>query len=483
MNGHLRGWYVSGGIAYCLAVGLLAGSGNLAIAAMIGMLPMLVIIGDAFLASNGVAVIIFAMVMNLTELSLARLPLFSHPFHLYLPDILVVLVFLHWALGKRPAGLVRQPPPAAFLLAAAVFCATVLIGTVEGYTAYSTPLISNSSRLVIYAIFAVAVTRYTPAQLERGLRIGFYLGVVVTAVLGTYYLATGTSQTNQAVVTTGGDRTIALSTSMFVAGGMILALLSIARSRSFSEARLDWAILTLGIYEQILALSRTTLIALVILVPAILLSSREARRRVLVVALILGAVILSVVLVANPSTPAPIASFERRIFDTNSQDRDVLWRAQAAHAMLSGLDSHLLTGVGFGRSPYFTLRGLNEQVKGGDPHDGFIYLLSGGGLLALASFVSMILLSFRILARRITTASAGDRLVLWWSGAFLFVYLVNVATLPVISIVFYMPTLWILLGIPFTSRLPASNRPTDASGDAPTKLKKAPAVPALAATH
>jgi O-antigen ligase len=249
---------------------------------------------------------------------------------------------------------------------------------------------------------------------------------------------------------------------MYVAGGMIIALLSITRSRSFSDVKLDWAILALGTYEQILALSRTTLLALVILVPVILLSSRRSRRQLLTVALILGVLTFSIILVANPSTPAPVASFEKRIFDTNSQDPEILWRAQAADAMLSGLDSHLLTGFGFGRSPFFTIEDTYVQVQGGDPHDGFIYLLSGGGIFALASFLGVLFIGFRRLMRRTAGAPAEDSLVLWWSGAFLVVYLFNVATLPVISIVFFMPTLWILLGVPFASRMRAPDQTPNA---------------------
>jgi O-antigen ligase len=440
----------------CGLVAILLVRREVALASVVALLPFAALLVEKYLASNGVTLVVVAMVMNLSGLPFIGSPLATHPVNIYIPDVLVALACLHRAVGTFGR---RQTPgrlTPSMRAALSLFLLALTVGVFEGHAAYDTQFVSNATRLGLYSLFMLSTGTLTPAQLERGLRIGFYAGVVISALLGTYYLATGISQTTQSSLSTGGVRLIGLSAAMYAAGGMVMAMLSIVRTPPGASTKIHWSVLVLGLYLQVLSLGRATFIALAIVLPLIMLGSRAGRRRGVLVVLLLLTLGAGITLFNTPPLPPQVATFERRIFNSTAQDPDIQWRAKAAAAELSGIGGHLFSGFGFGRVAYFTLDNTFVPVLGGDPHDGFLYLLAGGGVLALGSFILVLAAAGGALFRRALRAPPDDMTVLLWAAGFLLIYVLNFATEPVLSQAQFMPTLWILLGIPFAATRRAS---------------------------
>jgi len=81
-------------------------------------------------------------------------------------------------------------------------------------------------RLFLYAAVVVGLVGMTAAHLHRLLVWLFYTGAVLVTVVGLINLALGRSATDQFALSTGGTRLIAISTSIYCAGTLFLALLN-----------------------------------------------------------------------------------------------------------------------------------------------------------------------------------------------------------------------------------------------------------------
>jgi O-antigen ligase len=106
-----------------------------------------------------------------------------------------------------------------------------------------------------------------------------------------------------------------------------------------------------------------------------------------------------------------------------------------------------ILGLGFGRATTFVFDGLEYQ-GGGDPHNGFVYLLAGGGILALGGFIVLVGVFVRDAVRRLHTTAGVDRLLLVWSVAMWAILMVNALT----GIIFTEPqsilALWAIMLLP-----------------------------------
>jgi O-antigen ligase len=113
-------------------------------------------------------------------------------------------------------------------------------------------------------------------------------------------------------------------------------------------------------------------------------------------------------------------------------------------------------GVGFGRESTFFV-----NVKYGDatvpvrqtviqdPHNDFVYLLAGGGILALGSF-ALLLAAFARQARRALRLAARpeERVLVLWSCVTLFAFLVNAGSGLTLDAPASLLTIWTLLVLP-----------------------------------
>jgi O-antigen ligase len=116
-----------------------------------------------------------------------------------------------------------------------------------------------------------------------------------------------------------------------------------------------------------------------------------------------------------------------------------------------------IVGVGFGRgsSFYIDVRSSNgflvpfRQDIGQDPHDGYLFLLAGGGILALGSFLALIAV-FTIDAWRRYRGSTDDteRLLIMWVGATLFCFLFEASSGTMFEFPSDLLPIWALLVLP-----------------------------------
>lgn len=412
--------------------------------------PLILWLLDRYGSDMGLAAVIVALCMHLTGLDVTK-PLATSAGNIYVSDVIVGIVVIYWIV--QWVGLPRNQTPlrlsAMFSAVAVLLLLALLPGIVRGHDTFGTSYLSNPIRLAVYALVVLALVRLPAARLETALRIGFSAGIVVSAVIGFYLLLTGGHQTDASVLSTGGTRVLALSTAMYAGMGMLLALLLVLWRPDRRHPQIEWIVLTLGTCIQILALGRTTLIGLVVLIAVITLSVHRSRRAFIVGCCAVGILIIGVTLVGRVPLPRPLNYATERVTGTSVSDENVQWRVRAVESVLASANGHLLTGAGFGLRPTFDFNGSQVVVEGGDPHNGYIYLLAGGGVVALFAFCLLIGAVFYQGASRLRSDRGPQRLIVAWAMAAAILFLINVATGPDLSQPYELLTLWLLLGIPF----------------------------------
>jgi O-antigen ligase len=162
--------------------------------------------------------------------------------------------------------------------------------------------------------------------------------------------------------------------------------------------------------------------------------------------------ILLVAIALPRVAPSLEPTFVNRVLKSNSSDVNVEWRQAAAGALWQQVRESPINGVGFGKTATFRFAGTLETITQ-DPHDSFLYLLAGGGILALSGFL-LLLVTFAADAvgqlRRGTDPY--KRLIVLWSTATLFTFLVNAATAPVLSDPIMLLTTWTVMLLPSSIR-------------------------------
>jgi O-antigen ligase len=106
-----------------------------------------------------------------------------------------------------------------------------------------------------------------------------------------------------------------------------------------------------------------------------------------------------------------------------------------------------LLGLGFGRVVDYTWEGRFYRVEG-DPDNSFVYILAGGGALALASFLLLMGAYVRDALRRLRETSDVERSLIVWALSAWFIVMVNCAMAPFLPRSKIVLTLWALLLLP-----------------------------------
>jgi O-antigen ligase len=158
--------------------------------------------------------------------------------------------------------------------------------------------------------------------------------------------------------------------------------------------------------------------------------------------------IAAAVLILLLSAPQLVTTLDQRIFGTSGTEQNVQWRERAAESVLYGTEDDRVLGVGFGRETVFRFNGRDRTIEG-DPHNGYIWLLAGGGLAALGAFLLVGATFFVDAVRRLRRAADQDaRSVVVWALALSVVFLFNAAAEPLLTDPTRLMTLWILIGLP-----------------------------------
>jgi hypothetical protein len=313
-------------------------------------------------------------------------------------------------------------------------------------------------RFLLYAAIGLAVTGLGARRAFRGLVAVFYVGTFVETLFAVYYVATGTSQTASASLSTGGSRALALSTAIYLAGALVLAILNVELNRGRGRVGLHAAVACLAVIDIGLSLGRTTFAAVGVILPVLVLGLRHARRTLLsYVPLLLPLLVLFVIalLLIDPSLGSTLGD---RLTGHLSNDNAVVERTREVDATLAGLNHHLSLGFGFGRPvSWLNTDGVTIRHSSGGSENSYVWLLAGGGVFAFVSFLFVILAYFADGFRRLRSAVDEARALVIFSLSMAFILLVNAITGPVLSDPTMLMTVWVAF------MLPAAVRPPDAA--------------------
>jgi len=106
-----------------------------------------------------------------------------------------------------------------------------------------------------------------------------------------------------------------------------------------------------------------------------------------------------------------------------------------------------LLGLGFGRETQYVWQGTYYRVKG-DPDNSYVFLLAGGGILALGGFLFLLGSFVRDAFKRLRTAFGTDRGLVLWALSAWFIVAANCAMAPFLPRPKIVLSLWALMLLP-----------------------------------
>lgn len=374
---------------------------------------------------------------------------------LYPADVLVALAIVGWFIARLTASSRETRPswPRTIVLSwpLALLAIAIAIGVVRGHLHYGTSYVSQPVRIVIYAGIAGAVGGISPQVAHRRLTWVFYLGTVWQALLACYHLATGTSQTGAVDLSTGGARFVALSIAMYLAAALVLALLNLELLDKGGRKWIHFAVAGLATFVLVVAFGRTTFAALAVLLPLLFLALRKMRRTLLTYTPLLVpflALAIVTMLTVAPSVGATLTSRLNLNQVAAGNDNAVITRQRKYSATLQGIGDKPVFGFGFGRPVEYTNPDQTISRINGDPENTYVYLLAGGGALALGAMILLIVSFFADAVRRLRHARGVESAVVIFAMALAFLIFVNTLSGPVLTQPDAILTMWIATLLP-----------------------------------
>jgi O-antigen ligase len=437
-----------------LALGLMLGTARTE-AVAVALVPVVALGVGSLIASSRAILVFAAIAINLfSPLPLTEALPLGGGVQVYPSDILVLLAVASWAAAwligpedARPSSLQTSLLGWPLLL----FGVALVVAVIRGHELYGASLVGLPLRLLLYAGIAAAVTDLRPRDAYRWLVLLFYAGAVWQALVAVYGYATGTSATSAVALSTGGERVLAGSTAMFMAGALLLALLNLEFDRSAGRAALHLLMAGLATFALVSTFQRTTFALISLLVPLSVLSFRRIGFRAATLLPLCAPFLVLVVLLIPKADPSFLPTLGDRITASPSTDTSAQWRLKANAAVWRQVREAPVQGVGFGRPASFDLDNVRVSV-GQDPHNQFLYLWAGGGLLLLASFVLLLAVYLVESWLRFRGATQQERHLIFWCVAMSFVFLVNSFTGIVLTNAPLLLTFWVLLVLPMVVR-------------------------------
>ena len=476
-----RGAYVGAGVLGAALANFLVGAGAatgqraFALALLIGLLPALLIGFGALVGRHRAVLAWAAFALNLTGLRFITDPLpLPGGTSIFATDVLVLLAFGSWLAARltRPRGAVvssmRLSPIFGWPLV--LLAVAIAGGVLAGHDRYGASIIGQPFRIVLYAGIALALLEVSPREAWRAITKVFYVGAVVQSLYAVYYLASGGAQTDQVSLSTGGTRVLALSIAIYLTGSLVCALLNLELERSAGRNFLHLGIAGLALFGILVSFGRTTYAAVALIAPLLFFSRRYLRRTVVLMLPILAPAVVLVLLVLPQVAPTVIPTLQARLTGTSTQDANVRWRDLARESALEGYEDERLRGVGFGRVTEFRINNQTVTIHG-DPHNSYVYLLAGGGLLALGSFLLLCGLYVVDAVRRLRRALSVESALIVWSLATWLAFMVNALAGPIFSNPVMMLTMWVLMTLP--SIVPRRSGGPAATAEAPAVSSRA----------
>jgi len=442
--------------------------------ALLAVIPMAVVLFGMLVSSNRTVLLAASLGLSIT-IPVLQKPLPLPGGQLYGSDLVVILALAAW-LARRltlPAEARPRSPTTPLLGPPLIFFAVVTLwAALRGHYAYGANLFGGPVRLFAYALLVFAFVDLTPRTTYRTIVAVFYTGTVWMFLNAVYYYATGTSQTDQIDLSTGGKRVLSLGTAIYLAGGLFLALLNLELDHAAKRRAVHLLIAALALGGIVVAYGRATYLAVAFVVLVLFAFLPRVRHGFFSMLPICLPFILLLAIAIPRVAPAVGPAFSNRILKSNGSDVNVRWRQAAAGTLWEQVHESPITGVGFGKSAMFRFNGTQVTI-GQDPHDSFLYLLAGGGVLTLCGFL-LLVLTFAVdaIGRLRRATDPHQRLITLWSMAMLCAFLVNAAAGPVLSDPRMLLTIWAVM------LLPSSIRP--AAGATVTRMRARVAAPRAA---
>jgi O-antigen ligase len=424
-------------------------------AAALLVVPVVAVALGALIASTRAILAYAAIAVSL----LSPLPLL-HPLplglgvNIYTPDVLVLLAMGSWV----AAWLVNPKPTRPSLPATPVlrwplllFGLTLCVALARGHELYGTSIVNAPLRLLFYAGIAFAVTDLEPRKAYRWLVILFYGGTVWQVLVLLYGLATGTSATDQVFLSTGGERVLAGSTAMFMTGTLLLALLNLELDRRAGRTSLHLLMAGIATLALVYTFARTTFAVVAVLVPLLLLIYRRVGTRMLALTPLSVPILVLAALLIPRIDPDVYPTLRDRVTGSPISDSSFRFRQEAYEVVWAQVREEPLIGVGFGRESTFTVQGERVTIVQ-DPHNQFLYLWAGGGLLLLLSFVLLLAVYLADALRRFRGGLAEERRLLFWVVSLWFVFMVNSASGAILTSPSLLLVFWVLMSLPMVVR-------------------------------
>lgn len=432
-----------------------------AAAVVVGSLP-LVAVASAWLIQSGRVLLLAAVIL----MPMSGIAIFNEPLPVPGPtvfpqDVVLLLALGAWAFDHlifgRNGGALPTPRSIVHGWPLVLFALAVFVATLRGHYAYGATLFGQPLRLPAYAAIVVTLAGLNVKSLYRLLRAVLYSGTIVTMLWAAYYIATGSSQTDQSDLSTGGTRILGISISIFCASALFFALLSLRLSPRGGTRILHLTMAALAFSGVILGFGRAVFAATALVCALLLAFSAPVRTSLLsVLPLALPVLVLAAIMLPHVA-PEIVQAARERVSTPPASDPNVQWREKANEAVFAQVREQPLFGVGFGRASHFF---IGVPSDGGvvvplrvdidqDPHDGYLFLWAGGGLAALGSFVLILVAAVFDGRRRFTqTTDATSRLLILWSGATCFVFLFNAASGTTFEVPSSLMMIWLTLSVP-----------------------------------
>lgn len=440
-----------------LALVLIRESVTLAI--VVGALPLALIAFGALVASDRSILVFAALALPVSFHTLnVALPLPGSK-SIYASDILVALALGSWAASRliaRAEGRGRRPhrfTPAVLGFPFIAFLLVTLWAAERGHARYGASIFGEPVRLIVYAGIGLALCDVTPAKAYRGIVAVFYAGSLWMLLNTMYLLATGGSQTPDTTeaLSTGGQRVVSLAVALHLAAALFLSLLNLEIDSSGRRRLVHLAVSGMSTLGILLAFGRGTFAAVAVAVPLLLALAPRTRRTLLGFLPLTLPIVVAVTIAIGQLAPSVGPTLVRRInvqFIAQGQDASARWREEANKAIFRQVDESPLTGVGFGRGAEFTLNGVTYRITQ-DPHNSFVWLLAGGGILLLSLFVLLLVrFAWDVVQRLRAALPIRERILVAWSALALLSYLVNAVVGPLLSSPSELLVVWVLLLLP-----------------------------------
>jgi O-antigen ligase len=203
----------------------------------------------------------------------------------------------------------------------------------------------------------------------------------------------------------------------------------------------------------VIALGRTTFAAVAVIIPVLLLGLRHLRRTLLAYAPLAAAVLAAAVALMLQVDPSLGSTFTKRLNTSHvSNDPSLIQRQRKFDATLQGFGKEPILGLGFGRPVTFTAINGTVITFSGDPEDSYIYVLAGGGIVALGALILLFVSFFADALVRLRRSAGEDRALIMFAMSLVFILLVNALSYPLLSDPNLMLVLWVAMLLPTIAR-------------------------------